>query len=235
MDVLLYITFEDAAGEPSRYFGPIDSIPTTSASGPSTFITVIPNGSRLSIKQTLQRMGRSGCRLPLGFSIFWLLLPSLSFCRFMSPPVFIALLLLFAVSGCRRENISLSSSSPDGAYRVEMVEYVGRLDRNFYLRLHRMADKSVSTLFESPDEGRPVGIERIVWSRDSWQFVLLGCHFFVTDTAQLTNGEAAYLLYDVKSGKLRCNAVQQSQYPKFSREDLKGIDWNGDERTTMRL
>jgi hypothetical protein len=109
-----------------------------------------------------------------------------------------------------------------------MVEHLGRLDRNFYLRLHRVADKTVATLFDSPDEGRPVGTERIVWSRDSSQFVLLGRHFVVAEPAQFTNGESLYLLYDTKSGKLRCNATQQSQYPKFSRDDLKGTDWNGD-------
>jgi len=109
-----------------------------------------------------------------------------------------------------------------------MVEHLGRLDRNFYLRLHHVADKTVVTVFDSPDEGRPVGTERIVWSRDSSQFVLIGRHFFVEDAAHPTNGEAIYLLYDIKSGRIRCNATQQSQYPRFSRDDLNGTDWNGD-------
>jgi hypothetical protein len=60
------------------------------------------------------------------------------------------------------------------------------------------------------------------------QFVLIGRHFLVGDTAQLTNGEAIYLLYDIKAGKLRCNATQQTQYPKFLREDVIRIVWNGD-------
>jgi hypothetical protein len=108
-----------------------------------------------------------------------------------------------------------------------MVEHLGRLDRNFYLRLHRVKEKTDATIFDSPDEGLPVGTERIVWARDSSQFVLIGRHFFVGDTAQLTNGDAIYLLYDLKAGTLRCNATQQTQYPKFSREDLIRIDWNG--------
>lgn len=147
----------------------------------------------------------------------------------MSAHASIALVLLFAVCGCRRnDSISLASSSPDGAYRVEIAEHSDRLDRNFHLRLHHLAGKTVATVFDSPDEGRPVGTERIVWSRDSSRFVLIGRHFFVGDEARLTNGEAIYLLYDIKSGSIRCNATQQSKYLNFTRDDLKNSDWNAD-------
>lgn len=109
-----------------------------------------------------------------------------------------------------------------------MVEYPGRLDRNFYLRLHHVTGRTNATIFDSPDEGRPVGMERIVWSRDSSRLVLIGRHFFVGDAARLTNGEAIYLLYDIKSGSIRCNATQQSKYPNFTQDDLKNTDWIGE-------
>jgi hypothetical protein len=41
-----------------------------------------------------------------------------------------------------------------------------------------------------------------------------------------TNGEALYLLYDIPSGRLRCNATQQDKYPNFSPADLKTMDWS---------
>ncbi len=132
------------------------------------------------------------------------------------------------VAGCTREKITLTSHSPDGACRVEWVEYQGRLDRNFYLRLSRAGGGGPTTIFNSPDEGKPIGTERIVWSRDSSRFVLLGRHFFVGEHARRTNGEVLYLLYDLRSGNLRCNAKQQTQYPAFSADDLNGTEWNGD-------
>jgi len=86
-----------------------------------------------------------------------------------------------------------------------MVEYPSRLDRNFYLRLRHVTWKTNAIIFDSPDEGLPVGKDRIVWSRDNSRMVLIGRHFFVGDAARLTNGEAIYLLYDIKSGNIRCN------------------------------
>jgi len=147
----------------------------------------------------------------------------------MSPytiTTFLAVAALSLSCGCARQNVSLSSSSPDGRLRVDVVEQDHWLDRNFQLRLRRVAEKSSRTIFESPDEGRPIGTERIIWSRDSSRFVLVGRHFFVPETAKLTNGEAIYLLFDVASGKLRCNSQQQTNYPSFTREDMKGTNWN---------
>ncbi len=151
----------------------------------------------------------------------------------MKPPTALGTalcLLLLVGSACTEkmgEQVSLTSSSPDGAFRVELVEYTGRFDRNFYLRLQRVADRATTNIFDSPDEGRPVGTERIIWSRDSSRFLLLGKHFFVEAMAQLTNGEALYLLYDVRSGLLRCNATQRHGCTNIPPTELKGIEWTG--------
>ncbi len=127
---------------------------------------------------------------------------------------------------CGCSKVSLSSTSPDRRFRVDVVEYDHWIDRNFGLRLHRASEKTITTIFNSPDEGRPIGTERIIWSRDSSRFVLVGRHFNVPETAKLTNGEVIYLLFDIASGKLRCNSNQQTNYPSFTREDLKGTEWN---------
>ena len=67
----------------------------------------------------------------------------------------------------------------------------------------------------------------IVWAKDSSQFVLLGRQFYVVEGARLTNGESLYLLYDIRSGQLWCNANQQDKAENFSPKNLDGIAWGG--------
>jgi hypothetical protein len=121
-----------------------------------------------------------------------------------------------------RHQVALVSLSPDETWQVRVIDRDPWLDRNFELELFCRHDDSVSTIFRSPDEGRPIGSERIVWSPDSWKFVLIGRHFTdCPETARLPTGEIAYLLYDLKSNTLRCNSRQQS-LPPFKVEEL---DW----------
>jgi hypothetical protein len=123
-----------------------------------------------------------------------------------------------------QESTTLVSLSTDDQLRVHLVERRGfmTIDRNFEVRLERLTDRSVVTLFRSPDEGRPEGSERVVWSPDGKQFVLVGRHFFVREGVQLPTGESLYLLYDVPSGKLCCNSRQQTDYPGFG---LAEVTW----------
>lgn len=141
---------------------------------------------------------------------------------------------LFAASlWTRRESVTLISFSPDEAVRVHMVEVGVWIDRNFHVRLERRnrceAD-SMRTVFRSPDEGRPVGSERVVWSDNSTRFVLLERHFKVNDGARLADGEVLYLMYDVTTNELRCNAIQQSEYRAFTLWDLPPMRWGGPPR-----
>src|SRR5215475_4299983 len=105
-----------------------------------------------------------------------------------APTSFIVMMALTLSCGCSKEKVSLSSASPDRRFRVDLVEYDHWMDHNFGVRLHRVDEKTTTTIFNSPDEGRPNGTERIIWSRDSSRFVLVGRHFFVSETANLTNG-----------------------------------------------
>jgi hypothetical protein len=118
--------------------------------------------------------------------------------------------------------VALVSLSPDDKWQVRLIDRNPFLDRNFDVELVDLSDYSVATIFHTPDEGRPIGSERIVWSPDSSKFVLLGRHFnYCRESARLPTGEIAYLLYDMKSRTLRCNSEQQTM-PPFKVEEL---DW----------
>jgi hypothetical protein len=107
------------------------------------------------------------------------------------------------------ERVGLTSLSPDEKTRVLLVELTFRIDRNFELRLENVDHAGeMRTVFRSPDEGRPEGSERILWSGDGRQFILLGRHFFVDPNAVLPTGEQLYLHYNLDTGELRCNATQ---------------------------
>jgi hypothetical protein len=107
-----------------------------------------------------------------------------------------------------------------------LVERPG-FDRNFELRLTQVRTGEARTVFQSPDEGRPSGSERIVWSADGSRFLLLGRHFFVTERAKLAGGEQAYLMMDVRSGQQWCNASQQPRLPGFGVDELRAVKWLG--------
>ncbi len=142
--------------------------------------------------------------------------------------------------GCaRNETITASSVSPDGKTRVLLIEKDdGRMDRNFVVILEECSATTPkrfllvkiryinSLLFSSPDEGRPPGTERFVWSKDGQFILLVGKEFFTTGE-RLQSGELLYLLYDTKSGILRCNARQQGKYSPFTRRDVDSILWDG--------
>ena len=123
------------------------------------------------------------------------------------------------------EKVTLTSLSPDNRVTVSLVEKHRLIDRNFDLRIAGVHPNGVRTVFSSPDEGVPVGSERIVWSEDGKHFLLVGRHFFARPEADLNNGEQLYLLYDLESGRVRCNATQQVGLGTFSIDDVRAIRW----------
>ena len=135
----------------------------------------------------------------------------------------------FALGGCLlvRPPVTLTSLSPDDRFRVTLVERSAVLDRNFDVRLDDRRDGTRRTVFRSPDEGFPPGSERVVWAADGSRFLLLGRHFHVTDAAGLPSGELAYLMADVHSGRVWCNATQQAEHPGFTVADLRAVRWLG--------
>jgi hypothetical protein len=122
---------------------------------------------------------------------------------------------------------TLTSLAPDEHVRVHLAE-IGFFDRNFEIRIETLDDGQTTVVFRSPDEGRPSGSERIIWSRDSARFVLVGRHFFASADARLENGESLYVMHDLRTGEIWCNGTQQSSYPSFGPSDLAEIAWAED-------
>lgn len=122
---------------------------------------------------------------------------------------------------------TLRSLSPNENYRVTLKEKKIFIDRNFILEMEDFEQNRKYSIFESPDEGLPTGSERILWSRNSEQFLLLGRKLHVHQDALLPNGEKLYLLYDLTTKTLKCNALQLTKYPQFTTNDLHVIEWFG--------
>ncbi len=130
------------------------------------------------------------------------------------------LLSLFLMACSKKDVVSLESVSPDGKNKVRLVE-LPVFDRNFQVHLIQQG-VSTNIIYSSPDEGRPVGTERVVWSKDSDYFVLVGKHFTVTKEYKRPNGEQLYLLYQLSAKKLWSNALQ-ANHAKFTSAELAGI------------
>jgi hypothetical protein len=103
---------------------------------------------------------------------------------------------------------ALEAESPNGAYRICLreVKDLLQVDRNFVVSLSIAGTGAERQVFISPDEGRPVGSERFVWSDDSKWVMLAGRHFYVVDGAVLPDGEQMYLLYHVPDGSIWCHS-----------------------------
>ena len=93
-------------------------------------------------------------------------------------------------------------------------------------RLESPLGTKAKTIFRSPTEGKPSSGDRIIWSRDSERFVIIGRRFRVPPQAKLPRGAALYLLYDRKSGRLWCNASRASRrYQAFGLKQLSDRSW----------
>ncbi len=117
------------------------------------------------------------------------------------------------------------SLSPGDQYRIHLVEIGSHIplnvDRNFELRLEELETGELHTIFSSPDEGRPIGSERFVWSTDSAHVLLVGRHFYGDDGIRVGCQERAYLLYHVPSQSIWLNSGEQ----KLTREHLERIEF----------
>lgn len=123
-----------------------------------------------------------------------------------------------------------SSTSSDGHYRIELRERDAFIDRNIEIVLTDLAASPPShrVIFTSGDEGPP-GTERFIWSPDSRAVLLVGNDFFITDAGEQPQvGEREYLLFEVQTGTLWCNAAQSSD-PRFGAAELAQFrldDWS---------
>lgn len=113
------------------------------------------------------------------------------------------------------ERVTLSSLSPNDENRVLLVEGHHWIDRNFELRIQNLKQKGSTTIFRSPDEGKPVGSERIIWNNDGTKFALLGRDFIsrkFPESFKNKKGELLYLVYDLNAKKLYCH---WSDFPNY--------------------
>ncbi len=137
------------------------------------------------------------------------------------------LLLLFA-GWASREQVTTCRLSPDETLRVWLVEkHMGfRLDRNFAIRLENLSNgETVALLPGSPDEGTPEGTERFLWSKDGTKVLLIGRHFFVREDLLLNNGDQAYFLHDVRSGRSWINAAYTDRFPPLTANLITGVEF----------
>lgn len=122
--------------------------------------------------------------------------------------------------------LSKAATSPDGNARVSLFEQTGLIDRNFEVRIES-SQIEARTIFSSPDEGKPIGDERFIWSSDSRMVILVGKHFLVAPRFENGRGEVLYFAYDVQAGRSWCNSSQTAGVGTFSPTDLLGMaTWN---------
>jgi hypothetical protein len=122
--------------------------------------------------------------------------------------------------------VTTTALSPDDQTQVVLVELNSYLDRNFAIRLGPSGAKPslLETIFKSPDEGRPVGSERFIWSKDGRYILLVGRHFFVNGKARNMSGEYLYLLYHLPTKRIWCNA-SQTRAERFGFRELHAIEF----------
>jgi hypothetical protein len=98
------------------------------------------------------------------------------------------------------------SDSPNGRYRIAVYEMHAGIDRNFDVTLLNRQNGEKQTIYVSNDQPPSIQRERLVWSRDSTKVVLLGDRYWVDSGSELPSGEIVFLMYDLPTQQLYCNA-----------------------------
>lgn len=135
-------------------------------------------------------------------------------------------LVLMLCSSCENESssVGVSQVSPDQKYVASFKELPG-FDRSFQVLVAGNNSTSLPKIvYTSPDEGRPVGTERFIWTTNSEAFLLVGSHFFTRTNLKTKNGQSIYLFYNVVSGELRSNA-SQNVLPGIDAAELRKLFW----------
>lgn len=136
------------------------------------------------------------------------------------------LFLIVLLAGCSEKALELTtaSASPDGKMTAQLLELPASFDRNFTVQITREGQSPIIVLERSPDEGRPEGTERFIWSENGEFLLLVGREFFAEPKISLESGETCYLLFQVPQRSLWLNA-QQSRIQKFQLETLSEVEW----------
>lgn len=136
------------------------------------------------------------------------------------PTLLFLFVAMIGLSSCDEPSVPLSSVSPNGQLKVNVVEKSrgASIDYNFMVTATRSANGDTVLSFNSPDEGPPSGRERLIWSKDSRFAMLVGDRYFIEHPICTSDGEKVYLLMDVWAGRIYCNSDQvvDGEYLKLS-------------------
>ncbi len=116
--------------------------------------------------------------------------------------------------------------SPDETLRARLEEHspTWGMDRNFAIRLEYLAEGKSERIYGSPDEGRPAGTERLIWSKDGAWLLLVSRHCYVKEDLFLDNGDQLYFLYHLPTRRAWCNA-EMSSLPPIKAEQVRAIEF----------
>ncbi len=120
-----------------------------------------------------------------------------------------------------------SRLSPDETLRARLVEYAPSrgLNRQIEVQIDSLIDGTSTRIYGSPDEGRPEGTERLIWSKDGKWLLLVGRHFFVKEDLFLDNGDQLYLLYNVPLRKSWNNSAFSKELSGLKPNLIDGIEF----------
>lgn len=125
------------------------------------------------------------------------------------------------------ESVSFQKKSPSGMFIAKVLERGRGLDRQFAIAILDRRTGQQENVFQSPDEGRPAGTERLYWSPDERYLLLTSKHVFVNDSERLPSGRYLYMIYDRKNRSIKCNSSQLLA-EQFGIVDLLGIGFQID-------
>ena len=128
------------------------------------------------------------------------------------------------------DRVTTTALSPNEELQAVLVEPFDKIafDRNFVIKIGKSGRNldELESVFRSPDEGRPIGSERLIWSKDSQYLLLVGRKFFAhEDAPRIKSGETLYLLIHVPSKRQWCNS-RQGKFERFGFNDLASITFS---------
>jgi hypothetical protein len=122
-------------------------------------------------------------------------------------------------------HVSVAERSPDRRSVAELYETDWFIDRHFRVRVATFWLGFIPirrVAYTSADEGARGG-ERLLWSRDGRQVLLVGPRLFGIDGACLASGDVLYLLVDTHTWAIASNS-SRPLHRRFPLEDLAGMD-----------
>lgn len=114
--------------------------------------------------------------------------------------------------------------SPDGLWRAVLMNSHNLIDTNVNVTVGRNAWWAISRRVYVSGDSNLLTLShngRLLWSADSRQLLLVGGWNLKAPELRFSNGEAPLMLYDVATGAVRPNGLEDN-YPRLSSEDISG-------------